>query len=64
MTIVTTTVTVDYRYLMRRTKDRLVSLYEQLTGERLTIDQYREMKALPKHTLADRVWKVWSSLPE
>lgn len=64
MTIVTTTVSVDFRYLMRRTKERLIGLYEQLTRTRLSTEQYNEMRALSKYALASKVWDVWTALPE
>lgn len=64
MAIVTTTVSVDYNYLRHKSKDRLLSLYEQLTGVQLSGDEYRALKAKPAEELRRMVWKVWSALPE
>lgn len=63
MTVVTTIVSIDYSYLRHKSKDRLISLYEQLTGKRLTIDEHRAMKVMHGEDLRRLVWNAWSKLP-
>lgn len=64
MTIITTTVSVDYRYLVGKSKERLISLYQQLSGKRLSGDEYRAMQLKRQRELVDIVWKIWSELPD
>lgn len=63
MTIVEYISTPTHRYFMRRTKSDIISMMEQMKGERFSVGEHANLMTMRKGELASLAMKIVRSLP-